>query len=200
MISHEKYYTLRSSTEIDIAVLNVKVSDCLRELQNHSWVRYEGFIAVDEWANKTHAWHKTGKAGTMSVNINVSGTRDLFELVGKVFSTAKLYLQQPYYCDDFTKYSNPHYLSFPSTAEANADFFSTPLTLQEATPTLHQCDISHVLKDLHQHEYLRPVDVDRCIKTPLLRFVHLFSLGYFNEPLLTLCVPTTVIRKKALTT
>lgn len=173
IVSHQRYFTLQSSAEMDIAVLNTNISRCHRDLESSTSIRYEGFVSVDTWKAEIQAWKKTGKAGSMSININIYGTRDHTETVGRVFSKARLYLQHPYYCDDTKKYENPHYISFQSIPDTALDNPSAHISMIRTTSALSQFNVSSLLENLQQHEYLRQIQVDRRIKTILRRFASL---------------------------
>ncbi len=172
-MSHKKYFTLQSSKRTDIAVLNMNISRCFRDLESRPSVVYEGFVNMETWKDQIRTWNKTGKAGIISIDINVYGSRHDLEAVGKVFSNTRFYFQHLHHWDGTVKYENPHYLSFPNISDARIDGFSASVASIRAASTLPVCDMLSVFESLHQHEYLRQTEVDRRIETPLRRFVSL---------------------------
>jgi SWI/SNF-related matrix-associated actin-dependent regulator of chromatin subfamily A3 len=169
----QKYFVLQSSTGTDIALLNASISRSFCDLENCSSLRYEGFIDVNTWKDHIQAWRETGKTVVMPIDINVYGPRNAFQEVGKVFSGTRLYLQHPHHCDSLLKYENPHYLSFPNMPDAQVDTTSASVLSTRATPTSPSNYISSILEDLHQHEYLQNIEIDRRIRIRLLRYVSL---------------------------
>jgi hypothetical protein len=156
---------------IEIGVLNTTISHCFQDLLGSAFIRYEAFVGPNVWGEAIQTWRQTGKRGRLPINVNVYGSRDAIEAVGKVFSRARLYFQHPYRCDDSIKYENPHYLSF-----SNIGIPESPTLTSWSTTSLHQteryskCNISEVLENLDQQEYVRQANIDSRVRTPLLRF------------------------------
>lgn len=200
IVSREKYFVLQASTETDIALLNTNVSDCFRALQNWDSVRYEGYLDVDAWRGQMQTWKHTGKAGITTIDINIYGSRKVFEVVGNVFSTARLYFQHPHHCQGIVKYENPHFLSLPNIPDTILDSHTAFVTPVRGIATQRQCDVFSVLENLHKHGYLREAVVDHRIKTELLRYVSLSSSSSFSSCSRFMTTLFPVIRERLLTT
>lgn len=173
IVSHQRYFTLQSSTETDVAVLNSNISRCFRDLETRAPVNYEGFVDANTWQDLIQTWKKTVKAGVMSVDINIYGSRNDSHVVGKVFSKAKLYFQHPHHCDSGVKYENPHYLSLPNISGLKLENPSASVTPVRTASILSGYNIPSVLDGLHQHENLFQVELDYRIKATLRRFCFL---------------------------
>jgi SWI/SNF-related matrix-associated actin-dependent regulator of chromatin subfamily A3 len=176
VISRNNYFVLQSFTEIEIGALNTTISHCFQELSGTASVRYEVFVNYNALREAIQAWKQTGKRGTLPLDVNVYGSRDATGVVGKVFSGARLYFQHPYHYDDSAKYDNPHYLSFSNIANPESRI-SLGNTSVYQTERSAKCDISKVLENLDQQEYVRQADIDSRVQTPLLKFVLLFYLS-----------------------
>jgi len=177
VISRNNYFVLQSFTEIEIGALNTAISHCFQELSGTASVRYEVFVNYNALREATQAWKRTGKRGTLPIDVNVYGSRDATGAVGRVFSTARLYFQHPYHYDSSAKYDNPHYLSFSNIANPESPIISSENTSVYQTERSTTCNISKVLENLDQQEYVRQADIDSRIRTPLLKFVPLFYLS-----------------------
>lgn len=167
--SRHNYFVLQSSSGTDVAVLNTQVSNCFLGLRESSSVHYEGFVDAVRWGEMSQAWKKTGKVGILLVDINVYGSWEEFEMVGQVFSNARLYFQHPHSCDDLATYENPHYLNLTNTPGLDLEFSMTSATPAQEVLNLPQYSVSYALEDLHQPGSLRGIEVDSHIRTSLLR-------------------------------
>ncbi len=141
---------LQSFTEIEVGILNTAISHCFEELSGTTSVRYEVFINYKVLREASQAWKRTGKRGTLPVDINVYGSRDATRVVGWVFSRARLYFQYPYHYDGSAKYDNPHYLSFSNIANPEPPIISSEDASVYQTERFAKCNISKVLENLDQ--------------------------------------------------
>lgn len=168
VISRNNYFVLQSFTGIEIGALNIAISHCFQELSGTASVRYEVFVPYNALREAIQAWKQTGKRGTLPIDINVYGSRDATGVVGRVFSRARLYFQHPYHYDGSAKYDNPHYLSFLNIANPAPTIIPSGNTSVYQTERSAKCNISKVLENLDQQEYVRQADIDSRIQTPLL--------------------------------
>ncbi|KAH8687414.1 SNF2 family N-terminal domain-containing protein [Tricladium varicosporioides] len=168
IISQNNYFVLRLITGIEIGALNTNISHCFQELSETASVRYEFFINVDVLREAIQAWKQTGKRGILPIDINVYGSRDATGVVGRVFSRARLYFQHPYRFDGSAEYDNPHYLSFSNIVNPESLILSPwNISVYQAKRSSNY-NISKVLENLDQQEYVRQVDIDSRVRTPLL--------------------------------
>jgi len=174
VISRNKYFVLQSITEIDIGVLNTIISQCFQGLLETTSVRYEAFVNYNVLKEAIQAWKQTGKRGTLPIDVNVYGSRDATRVVGRVFSRARLYFQHPYFYDGSTKYINPHYISFSNIANPESPILSPWKTALCQTERSSKFNISKVLENLDQQEYVHQANIDSRVRTSLLKFVPLF--------------------------
>lgn len=169
VVPRHDYFVLQKAPGADVAVMNTHVSSCLRNLRKDASIRYEGLMDIVEWQETMQAWKKTGKAGNLTVDINVYGPLEDFEKVGRALSKARLYLQHPHHSTEGALYKNPHYLTFSNAPNLNLDVPTVAVSSTQGVPSVPQYSVSYALEDLHQREYLRQIEVDQRIRTPLLK-------------------------------
>ncbi len=168
---------MQSLAEIEIGALNTTISHCFQELSGTASVHYEVFVNYNALREAIKAWKQTEKRGTLLIDVNVYGSRDATGVVSSVFSRSRLYFQHPYHYDGSAKYDNPHYLSFSNIENPEPPTLSLENTSLYQTERSTKCNISKVLENLDQQEYVRQADVDPRVRTPLLKFVLLFYLS-----------------------
>lgn len=150
-------------------------------------VRYEVFVSYNTFTEAIRAWKQTGKRGSLLVDVNVYGSRDNKGHVDAVFCRAGLYFQHPYRYDISVKYDNPHYLSFSNNEFPESALSSSCETLPIEAERSPQCNISEVLENLDQQDYVRQAESDFRIRTSLLKFVSFF------RSLIPLCYHVLII-------
>lgn len=169
VVARQTYFVVQSSSGADVSLMNRHVSGCFRELREDASIRYEGFVEIASLQEWMQAWKKTGKAGNLSVDINIYGPLVDLEKVGELLSKTRLYLQHPHHCPQSARYKNPHYLTFSNSPSLDANVPPVLASSIQGVLNVHQYSVSNALEDLHQREYLRQVEVDQRIRTPLLR-------------------------------
>jgi hypothetical protein len=170
IVPRNNFFALQSLAGIEIGVLNTNISHCFQDLLGSAFIRYEAFVRPNVWGEAIQTWRQTGKRGKLPIDVNVYGSRDATEAVGKVFSRARLYFQHPYRCDGSTKYENPHYLSFSNIGTHESRILTSWSTSVYQTERSLKCNISEVLENLDQQEYVRQANIDSRVRTLLLRF------------------------------
>lgn len=166
LVRRHTYFVLQSSSGVGVAVLNTYLSTVLRDLHEGASVRYEAFVDGVRWSEKMQAWKSTGKAGILSVDINIYGRREDSKDAGQKLSKARLYLQHPHRGDDNAIYENPHFLSLPNVPDLR---ITTSVTSVQEVSDLPQYSVSSALEDLNQPGDLQQIEVDPLITTSLLR-------------------------------
>jgi hypothetical protein len=104
------------------------------------------------------------------VDLNVFGSYDKADEVGKLLSDEGLSLQRPLEGADGTKYYNPHYFHLRHSAEADAAMAATELDTEptEESNEADQEQLTSIMGDLSHGNILREHQVDSRIKSPLL--------------------------------
>ncbi|KAH0562510.1 hypothetical protein GP486_002802 [Trichoglossum hirsutum] len=159
---------LQSRNGKDIAIVHFKTSNALRALNDLDSVRYEVYVAPNEWAEKILSFKNIGKAACITVELNIFGSVDKSHAVGKVLSKAGIYLQHPRLLDSHIEYENPHFISFSHLSLSNSRL-PTPSLTPDSGSSPSSTDISSVLDNLDQRGYLRKADIDAQITSTLLR-------------------------------
>lgn len=173
----------------EVGILNTAVSHCFQDLSECTSIRYEAFVDPNAWGEALRTWKQTGRRGRLPVDVHVYGSRDTAEAAGKVFSRARLYFQHPSHCGNSTKYENPHYLSFSNIPISESPLLTSWSASVYQTERSSKCNISKVLENLDQQEYVRQANIDSRVRTPMLRFVLLYCHWFpFHDHVLTFII------------
>jgi SWI/SNF-related matrix-associated actin-dependent regulator of chromatin subfamily A3 len=182
LVRRDNHIALQYKGDIDIAVLNTKTTNVLWAVEELRDVRYEVFVGVETFSTGIITWAKKGRAVDFSVEIVIYGNRQLGDQVGRILSDAEIYLQHPRCCDDYTKYNNQHYVKFKvrkPDLQPLAHSLTRPNTPEQLAPAFQ---IGTMLNCLDQQGNLSDGEIDRRIKTSLLRYT---SLNEFTQLLTT---------------
>jgi hypothetical protein len=171
IVKRDHYYVVQARPGVDIGVIHSKTTKALQSIDEIGTVTYK---AVSD-ARDFDRWMKTpkskGKAADWNLEINICGPLAVKEKVSKLLSAARLYLQQPLGLERGLSVDNPHLITFPSLrVQSELSQLPTPLLTPEYSSASSPRDLSQVLEDLDQTEYLEPIDIDSRIATELLRY------------------------------
>jgi hypothetical protein len=170
---------------INVATMNTKTYYALKSLSKER-VRYEALVPRAEFKQKLDAAVRPLGVDisklTWSMDIQIFGFRSIADTVAKELSPYRLFLQHPRPMPLHVAYENPQYLSMvrssftngavlpPISAEASqGEIESNPRSEELGLPS---DELAAVINDLPRHDYLREVDIDKRIKTNLLRQVY----------------------------
>ncbi|KAH7336623.1 SNF2 family N-terminal domain-containing protein [Rhexocercosporidium sp. MPI-PUGE-AT-0058] len=92
------------------AVINEETSKILRDLLSFGSCRLEAYPSVESHKFLTEKTATTDRHYYLPVDIVVYGSATASKSVGKLLSSARIYLQHPRYQDPDTAYDNPHVL------------------------------------------------------------------------------------------
>jgi hypothetical protein len=138
-----------------IGVLNTKITDMLRKLQELESLEVKAIMKREEIKSATKAWKKTDKVTRFPIEFNVYGHRYNSESVDSILSSSHVYLQPPQTIVYPVPYENPQYFMLPGIDVVMEEVKS----LEEATgmteSTVQLTDIETVLDHLPQQNYLR---------------------------------------------
>ncbi|KGO58230.1 Helicase, C-terminal [Penicillium expansum] len=128
-----------------------------------NWTRLEISLTGSEW--KAMMQPDSLKTPNKNVEIAIFGVLEDAFLVGDCLSSHNLFLQDPGFAYD-TLYKNPHKFPFTDFSDGDSDSDiseaddSETLPIHQASGKLSKSSLQYVLDNLHQHEYLHPVEPD----------------------------------------
>jgi SWI/SNF-related matrix-associated actin-dependent regulator of chromatin subfamily A3 len=131
-------------------------------------VRYNVYVAADEWDKKINSFMTLGKSACLDVNIYFFGSLSNSLCAGKIMSDTGHFLQPPDFLDSSIPYENPHEISFPSMSNTGTPI-SVPMLESSALSNLSMDMMNTVLGRLDHLGDLEVLDVDRMIITTELK-------------------------------
>ena len=177
IVPHGVFYALDSSK---FAVLNKKNCEQIHLLLNERELQLRAFVPHEEWARVVQCWKKEGATTLVGFDLNIYGLRQHAAEVGRILSSASLYLQRPLYGMDDYVYYNPHYLHAEEVlggrvsetpiayAEERTNTKNVEKTaLEEEQQRSDTVEIGSILNSLSHHSFLVKSIADRRIKTNL---------------------------------
>ena len=168
ILSRQECYCLQSSDGKDFAVLHSRTAAALQTLQDLPSIRLEAVLESDN-SNKPYPQPKKGKKAVLSISIDLYGSGQIAQEVGKRLSKARTYLQHPVCLKNNVPYNNPHYYALPGVQGANLAHIS-PSSEREKQGT-SSVDIAKVFEEIEHTRQLASRNADLHIKTPLLQYV-----------------------------
>jgi SWI/SNF-related matrix-associated actin-dependent regulator of chromatin subfamily A3 len=179
IVPYGAFYAL-DSLGSKFAVLNKKNCEQIHLLLDERELQLRAFVPHEEWARVVQSWKKEGTTTLVGFDLNIYGLRQHAPEVGRILSSASLYLQRPLYGMDDYVYYNPHYLH---AEEVLGGYVSeTPIAYAEER-TNNKCvektaledeqqrtdtvEIDSILNSLSHHSFLVKSIADRRIKTNL---------------------------------
>jgi hypothetical protein len=177
VVTEGNYYSLEYHGN-KFAVLNKKTCSDLHTVLKGRQLQLHAYVQSKEWSNALKSWQKNPSSSILTVEINMYGSRELADEVGKVLSTSGTFLQQPRFGLDGFVYYNPHYFPVPGFSDANAP--ETPiLTIKDPdsapvqdTRTDERSDasveVANILDSLSHHGFLKERVADVRIRQQLL--------------------------------
>ncbi|CAI7574983.1 unnamed protein product [Penicillium glandicola] len=149
-----------------VGFINLRDSHALRKLFEFRGTRLEISLTGSEW--KAMMQPDSLKASNKNVEIAIFGLLEDAFLVGDCLSSYDLFLQDPRLAHD-TLYSNPHKFPFTDISDGDSDSDISEVDdsgslsicqLGPASGKLSKSSLQYVLDNLHEHEYLHPVESD----------------------------------------
>jgi len=179
LVRRDNHIAFQHEMDIDIAILNTKITNVLWAIEELGDVRYQVFVGVETFSTSVITWANKGQAVNFPVEIIIYGNNQLGDQIGGTLSDAELYLQHPRCCSDHAKYDNPHYLKFKNSRKLDppqqlCHSLIVPNNLCQSTPN---SQLSALLNSLDQHENLGDGEVDCRIKTSLLRYLSSYEFS-----------------------
>ena len=170
--------------DINIATINTKTYSALKSLLNER-IRYKALVPQAEFRRKldttVHSPGANRSELTWSMDIQIFGISSIADTVAKELSKYRLFLQHPHPMPVDVAYENPQYLSMAGSSFTNGAILppiSTEMSQVESKSN-PDSELDHVpneliaiINNLPRHEYLQEADVDKRIKTKLLRQVY----------------------------
>ena len=185
----ESHCTLRSGTETEIATLNVKSFDQLRDMQKSKGLLMEGLMSLEALANLTSSNGVITPGKVWTIDLNIYGKPAISDEVAREIAHHKLFLQYPDFITPGTSYENPQYLKLPPQVLPGISGVLAPgadkndLSAQETLSMVpgdqdafgvhesSEIDFNEVLDQFAWHHQLAQATVDSRIRTILLESV-----------------------------
>lgn len=172
VLSRQGCYFLQSSDGKDLAVVHSRTTTALRTLQDLPSIRLEAVLESGN-SNKPYLQRKDGRQ-TISISIDLYGSEEIAQEVGKRLSKARTYLQHPVCLKSNVPYNNPHYYAIPGVQKFNLSHISPSSKREEqGTPSV---DIAKVFEEVEHTRQLASRNADLHIKTPLLQYVSFLEI------------------------
>ena len=162
--SRSNYNTLQSEHYRDFAILDSRTGEALQGLSHLSSIRVEAVLVGKGIATQ----NRRGRIAleTIPFQINIYGCSNDVEIVGKVLSKARIYLQHPHHPLSHAFYMNPHYLEIPHRPTKEPIL---PRSLSEADKLHSQVwDVTKIIDSIGQDQGLETENTSLKISTPLL--------------------------------
>jgi hypothetical protein len=176
------------SAEQDIAVMNAETSRVLRDLSSFGSCRFQVFVGDGSRTSLRRTGKDADQDRFMLVDIVIYGSLEIRKSVGRLLSSARIYLQHPCHQDPNTDYDNPHYLNLTDLSSTSTLFRSvsgthTPSEITK-TPVVSSAESSEdmtmaeadalrtklakVFSSLTRYKTLKRLEADINITTTLL--------------------------------
>jgi hypothetical protein len=154
-VTRDNHIALQSTPGVDVAIVDKMTTNALWAIKKLPHTQFDYFVTNKDLGVATRK-HKNGdKSIIFFLNVVLYGSLVARDDVGKILSSARLYLQNPSYGRTAaSRYDNPHVLTFPETSKNHTP---TPM-LPTQTPE-NTLDVEKLLENLdHQGELVeRPV-------------------------------------------
>ncbi|KAH8812889.1 SNF2 family N-terminal domain-containing protein [Xylogone sp. PMI_703] len=169
-------FAIASQNADHLAMINDGAGSGIRSIWGLETIEFRIYVSNSTW-NPADTEQKPRKKLYVAVNINIYGDSSIYDEVGRNLSSAKLYLQHPDILGTGYEYNNPHVVSIPnvlpnltnsSLEKKNSRPGSELPTEPESTLNDFQNEIAVVFSSLTRASYLKRVEADIRIKTPLL--------------------------------
>ena len=188
---HGAFYAL-DSLGAKFAVLNKKVCQDIKALLAGRDLRLQAYVSREEWTHTGQQWEREKAAAVVNFDLNIYGSRKDANDVGKILSSAMLFLQRPLYgIGGNVVYYNPHYLHAeeirgnevsetpisiaqdkPSDSHGDAEGQAKKAVQDEVDQTSDTGEIDTILNSLSHHNILAKSATDRSIiKSTLIECV-----------------------------
>lgn len=157
-----------------VGFINLRVSRTLRKLFEFRGTRLEISLTGSEW--KAMMQHDSLKAPNKNVEIAIFGVLQDASIVGECLSSHDLFLQDPRFGYD-ALYNNPHRFPFTDISDGDSESEiseaddSETLSIHQASGKLSKSSLHYVMDNLHEHEYLHPVEPDEHLAISLFPYV-----------------------------
>jgi SWI/SNF-related matrix-associated actin-dependent regulator of chromatin subfamily A3 len=156
----KRYFLLQDQNNLEVAILNCRISDALRALDELGAIQYEVYATGGNWTESIERARNTNAAVAVDVELVISGPSSKGESVGKILSKAALYLQHPRFLPNSMRYDNPHYISFSEIEEETPQFQNSSVTMRAEQGDSRTVDISTILQGLNETSYLEEIEMN----------------------------------------
>jgi hypothetical protein len=161
-------FVLLTSALDDAAILDTSTAEALKALLNLQPIRFQAYADATQANGELQVWKgKREKVEMLAININVYGSREHADEVGRLLSKRQTYLQHPDYQDSDAEYLNPHYFKLPDDEGPQRPAFSACQTSAQRSNS-PELDVNELLDRLTANEGLDSAPIDRRITTHLL--------------------------------
>lgn len=157
-------YGLQSVDGRDFAILHSRTATALQTLRDLSSIRLEAVIGGGDHDIADRKGRK-GKFTVLSTSINIYGSEEIIQEVGKRLSKVRTYLQHPISLKSGVPYNNPHFYATPGVREC------VPPSCGQIEQQDSVFDIAKVFEEVNHSRKLPSQDADWHIRTALLEYV-----------------------------
>jgi hypothetical protein len=178
---------LRNEAGTAIATLNTKTFNKLTRLQMLEHLEVQGVISMQHIKSLADGAGMVGKGTIVEISVNIYGDLQIAEDVALELSRAGLFLQNPDFLPEGTRYENPQSLRLPLHVLQHADKPTISATTRYTEGIMDpistevsqgdcpdgaqfdfDVDFACLLDKFAEHDYLVMAPVDSKIETPLL--------------------------------
>lgn len=178
VIKQDENFIFSTHESTHVASLNEKTILALSSTAHLDSIEFRSYCSVKNLIPDTKSDRKAKKEVYISVDINICGRRHLANEVSKNLNSVGLFLQHPDCPEEGLDYENPHSVTIPGL-EPSEDAVSRmgsessnpgdTKSSEESERVKMRNEIALVFSSLSRSKYLKLVDADRRIKTPLLQ-------------------------------
>ena len=160
----QTYYALQYAAQDEFAVLDTGTTKALQALVGLASLRLQAIVEDGYLKRPAQQWKK-GKGIIIPVSVNIYGSKEIMQDVGKRLSKASIYLQHPLHLDN-VHYRNPHYFVLPGKDQEHESYH--PSSLEQEVEHPEVLDIGRLFEAIDHTQNLQVWSADRQIRTPLL--------------------------------
>ena len=164
VFARQDYFALLSAAQNEFAVLDIGTTRALQTLGGLALLRFQAILEDGYLKGPAQRWKK-GKRTIIPVSINIYGSKELVQDVGKRLSKAHIYLQHPLHRDN-VQYCNPHYFVLPGKDQEYESYHPSPSEQDVQSPGV--VNIDRLFEVIDHTQGLQVWNADWQIRTPLL--------------------------------
>jgi SWI/SNF-related matrix-associated actin-dependent regulator of chromatin subfamily A3 len=164
------YYALKSPAQTDFAIVDKRTTGIFQRLSDLAMIRFEALLDSNDAGKTGKQWKKKGETIGFVISVNIYGSRNIAQEVGKRLSKAGAFLQHPCHLDKGIEYDNPHFFKLP-----NRKTIAPPVCMvsqcRQASSEAQAPQVSRILDSLDHGAALQDINAGAMVRSKLLRYI-----------------------------